>query len=664
MSSMESLQDVTLRPWPSVKQGGLSQQDLYTQIEQLTNERGHLRDITESSLQEAKGAGRDVPHGGVRKEQDKEVDKEAATKKVTRDTIFHAQREMYGHLEWAKFAATNALDLISLVLSQDPNKRVHSSFSHTFREQGLEQGIPFGSFGISKESHEHFIPRPDEAERLEELSKKQLLVAKGSRMEALDSAADEILKAAKQLEKEVRRETKYWQEIVSVSDKGWPIQRLRQNARHVPFGVRYGLPEASDHFKARGFAPLQMDKDGSIVLDPTLALKPKTLRVRVSVNGQITGTSRLSIQSIKGHSIEKSIQLARDSLFEEELYHEMSMETRQLLAYGVKFRDSVIYLDAPQMGGALQNPRLLIDCILRDELIADDQAQTHNWLAQSVAESLRLLLAHEHNMRLYRRSQLPSPLTARTQEKPPPPLLRTLLAVFRHLESVEALYAYLEAVTRTLNSAGLDVELNTTRETSWAKVAETLKTSKRGLSATDQLLEIFNKPFDGKASVVLPTTSGAQTETLSLVTRTVLAQPVFGTEHKLSLPPSLTTDVGLSQSIKFSTVQELTSYIDWILSAYTVHRIVKGEYSSRAVVRGQDSKVTILGEPGKKSSPGLKKDVSIQLQEGSLTMKVTSLEASESESKSKSKSLTETSHVWDGSDDGTKLKDILKSCVG
>lgn len=70
-----------------------------------------------------------------------------------------------------------------------------------------------------------------------------MVVAKGSRMEALDSAADEILKAARKLEKEVRRETKYWQEIVSVSDKGWPIQRLRQNARHVPFGVRYGLPE-------------------------------------------------------------------------------------------------------------------------------------------------------------------------------------------------------------------------------------------------------------------------------------------------------------------------------------------------------------------------------------------------------------------------------------
>ena len=108
---------------------------------------------------------------------------------------------------------------------------------------GLGQGVPFGSFGVSRENHEFHVQKPDELQRLQEYKDKQEVVAKGSRMEALDSAADEILRAAKKLEKEVRRETKYWQEIVSVSDKGWPIQRLRQNARYLPFGVRYGLPE-------------------------------------------------------------------------------------------------------------------------------------------------------------------------------------------------------------------------------------------------------------------------------------------------------------------------------------------------------------------------------------------------------------------------------------
>lgn len=657
---MEPLRDVTLRPWPSPKPSGWSQQDLYAQIEQLTIERGHLRDITEESLQDAMRTGKDTPGGEVQKvQQDKDEKEAAATQQATRETIFKAQREMYGHLEWAKFAATNALDLLSLVLSQDPNKRALTSFSPTFREQGLEQGIPLGSFGIAKESHEYHVPKPEEAERLEDLAARQLLVAKGSRMEALDSAAEAILKAAKRLEKEVRRETKYWQEIVSVSDKRWPIQRLRQNARHVPLGVRFGFPEASDHFKARGFAPLQMDKDGSIVLDPALALKPKTFRVRVSSDDRIIGTSQLSVQSDgQERSIGKSIQLARDSLFEEELYHEMSLETRQLLAYGVELRDSIIYLDAPKLGSSSQPLKLLIDCVPRDEPLADCLGHSHDWLARNVAEALRLLLAHEHSMRLYRRSQVPPPLTGRTQEKLPPPLLRTLLAIFRHLESVDSVYMYLEAVSQTLNSAGLSVVLETTRELSWAKLTEILRNSKTGISATDQIFEMIMRPFDGKATLVLPASSGAQPETLALMTRTLLAQPIYGTEHKLTLPDSLVVDLGLFQTINFSSVEEVKSYFDWILSAHIAHRIVKGEYSSRATVTRGHSRVVIFGKEAKKNTSSANKDISIKLQDGSLTVRVTSHDAP-----SPADNSTEKSHSWNGEADSVSLKAWLKSCV-
>jgi mediator of RNA polymerase II transcription subunit 17 len=148
-------------------------------------------------------------------------------------------------IRWAKFAASNTVDLISLILSADPNKRSLTHFSHTFKTQGLEQGLPFGSFGVSKENHLHHHRNNEERASIQEYAQRQELVSKGSRMAALDVATDDILNAARKLEKEVRRETKYWQEIVSISDKGWPIQRLRQtqNMRNVPFAVRYGHPE-------------------------------------------------------------------------------------------------------------------------------------------------------------------------------------------------------------------------------------------------------------------------------------------------------------------------------------------------------------------------------------------------------------------------------------
>lgn len=402
-----------------------------------------------------------------------------------------------------------------------------------------------------------------------------------------------------------------------------------------------------------------MDKDGSIILDPALALKPKILRVRISIDGQITGTSQIPISSeVASQSLEKSIQLARDSLFEEELYYEMSLETRQLLAYGVEFRDFVIYVDVPQTGGQSQTRKLLIDCVPRDDPMPSSQSHEHDWLARNIAEALRLLLAHEHSMRLYRRSQLPPPLTGRTREKQSPPLLRTLLAILHHIEGVDSLHVYLASVAKTLRSAGLDVTLDTTRETSWAKLAESLQaSSKKGVSATDQLFEIFMKPFGGTATLTLPTPNGTQPEILNIVTRTIIGQPTFGTEHRLALPSSLSSDLGLFQQQKFATVEELKSYLDWILSLHVAHRLLKNDYSSRAQTRSQDARLSIRSKDVKKGAPS-SRDIRVEFNDGELTVAKLAIDAPpDSED-------AEQSHTWVGKDDSTSLREVVKSWVG
>lgn len=528
---------------------------------------------------------------------------------------------------------------------------------------------------MSKENHDFHARKPEDIQSLQEYAQRQELVAKGARMQALDSATDEILKAAKKLEREVRRETKYWQEIVSISDKGWPIQRAVANARNMPYAVRYGLPEgrfvynlhsaftdlatASKPFNARGFAILSMDKDGSIMLDPKLALKPKTLRVRICENGKITGTSRLSVERDEDEvAIEKTIQLARDSLFEEELYHEMSLESRQLLAYGVEYRDSVIHIDASSRDDQQISRKLLIDIIPRADGIEGDELQANDWLAKSVAEGLRLLLAHEHNMRLHRRSRLPPPLTKEKREDPHPALLRTVLAVFKHIEGVDSLYRYLATVAKTLQSAGIDVRLETTREVSWAKLAESLGVpSRKSVSTSDRLLDVFLKPFDGEATLSLPAISGAQPEDLTISTRTIIGPPTFGTEHRLTLPPSLLADLGLFQQLKFSTVEETTSYLDWVLSLHIAHRQLKKFFSPRASVKGNGSRITIRSR-GTKKTPTTDYDVAVELQNGELKVTASDLDAQE---------LTEganQSHTWNGKSKEQSIVEMLNSIVG
>lgn len=399
-----------------------------------------------------------------------------------------------------------------------------------------------------------------------------------------------------------------------------------------------------------------MDKDGSIILDPNLASKPKTLRVRIREGGVITGSSQLPVESVvEGLAVEKSIRLARDSLFEEELYHEMSLETRQLLPYGVRLRENVISVDAPgtEQSGAAQE--LLIDCIPRDDKEPDGQDHAYDWFAHSVAEALRLVFTHEHSMRLYRRTQLPPPLTARKQERKSPPLLRTLLAILHHLQHVDSLFSYLSTVCGTFRSAGLEAPLETYREESWINLRDSLgKPSRKDLSATDQLLEIFTKPLTGKSVLTLPSSPGSQTEQLIIAIRTVIGAPVFGTEYKLTLPPSLATDLGLSTENKFQSATDVTSYLDWALSLYVAHRVLKKEYADRAAVKAHEARVTIASKSSKKGTAA-KRDISVELKGGLLSLHLLSSNAQE---------LSQESQSWPGKEHDMPLKEQVNSWVG
>jgi len=82
------------------KKEELGQQELLLQVTQLTSERGHLREITEKSLQEQIEAGRDILNGvkkGVEEEEEKE--KEAPSMNERLEEIHRVRMEMISHLE-------------------------------------------------------------------------------------------------------------------------------------------------------------------------------------------------------------------------------------------------------------------------------------------------------------------------------------------------------------------------------------------------------------------------------------------------------------------------------------------------------------------------------------------------------------------------------------
>ncbi|KAF2204824.1 hypothetical protein GQ43DRAFT_363773 [Delitschia confertaspora ATCC 74209] len=625
MAGTDSTTQVALTAWPVPENEDLSPAEIAQQLYLLGVQRGNFRNITEDALQNEIET-HVLIQEDAQGQHEEGHDKKPQNKKERLKEIDEIKQKMSMELTNALFYARAGLDLIALALSKG-NPRVTDQFLSPPIKQ---LNVPREAFGLASAREEEVGPTEE---------RKREILAKGTRMKALESSANNILKAAMQLETEVRKETKYWDQVLSISEKGWALRRLRRDVKHSPLAVRYGYTEVSDHFRHREIAPLRMGEDGSIMLDPALTQRPKTIRVRISEDGNITGASSLPrLDEALDQPIEKLIQLARDSLFEEEIYYEISMETRQLLSHGVELRNSIVHLPAPKFGNRSVSRTILIDCVDRVEQLSQSSNNSQDSLARNVAEALRILLSHEHRMRLHRRSRIPPPLSQRKQQTPPPPLLRTILSCFQHLSAVDALKGYLGRTLRTLSSAGLEVPIQITYEATWAILSKVVtEASRKEFSAMDRLLDGFTRPFDSIVALMLPSSEIGQHEKLTIATRTSLGHPIYGSEYKVTIPSSVASILLLPQEskreFKFSNFTELIAYIDWILSLDLSHNFMS-RITPRFVGVDQESRCTVLIMKRKKQ---VRKEMIAQFSDGSLQVTLISDDPP-----------AQAEYVWDG----------------
>jgi len=82
------------------------------------------------------------------------------------------------------------------------------------------------------------------ASRVTDVQKKDhKRIAKGWKLQTLNKTVDSILSSATRLEKEIEAETKYWEQVRAISDKGWAVCRLPQEKNIL--GVRFGFSEGT-----------------------------------------------------------------------------------------------------------------------------------------------------------------------------------------------------------------------------------------------------------------------------------------------------------------------------------------------------------------------------------------------------------------------------------
>lgn len=402
----------------------------------------------------------------------------------------------------------------------------------------------------------HNVPPNKDQEKVDDT------IARGWRMQSLQASADSLLGAATRLKENVRKETHYWEQVLSVSDKGWSVSRLPREKHNL--GVRFGFLEALGEFRDRGLAALRSDEDGNVLLDKGVGNNSKVLRVRIQKGNDIVGVSQMPSVSAESESaLEARIRHARDSLYEEELFHEIIRESRSLSSYGVDMRESTIRL--PTRSSSTLSPpaseahEVLIDLIPLSEIETKSQKKLPEdaW-AQAIALALRLFLSYTHRERLIRRSELPSPMSSARKETPVASIMRPVLTLLQHRSVLADIDAYLERIRKLLDTASVDTSIETAAfDPALLRSAEKIDTlMQRGLA-----------PLHSRMKISLEIAHLPEVLDFGIEVRTSISPPAFGSAMLVTSP------IGLSR-VEVPDMEELKDYLNMAVANALGHGIV------------------------------------------------------------------------------------------
>lgn len=470
------------RPWGTDNGEEPALKDI---LARLSNERGHFREITEASLQEeiaAEGALESSSSDDEDEEQD-EDDTKVSKREPPKDraALYEAKHEMLRHVLQAQHDMKNTLWSIALLQTKYQPSIASVSLSNEIKSM-----VPVGSLAADVWDPERANPRDPARET------QDAILASKIRMRELQDSADGLLAAATRLKENVRQETQFWEEVMSVSDRGWKISRI-PGTHHL--GVHYGFRGSDPAFARSEIAAITSDSDGNIILERGIGTQPKAVRAIVRRKGQIIGTSRLpSVPDDGETTLEARIRHARDSVFDEELFHELLRESRSLTSMGVTTKGTSVRFDTTIQEDMEVELRLV--SLDEDNTLGLDVSNEFDTLAQAILLTARLLLGQEHRNKLNRKQEIPPPFSSKqddTQQKAA--ILRPLMLVLDHYAQVQKLNAYLDKMCKLLRIAGASAESQAARLS--------LPISTEGSIDTQSMVTALMKPLKAEGIIWL-----------------------------------------------------------------------------------------------------------------------------------------------------------------
>ncbi|KAL4784107.1 mediator of RNA polymerase II transcription subunit 17 [Aspergillus varians] len=474
-------------------------------IAQINAQWGSFRELNETSLREKIEADK---HKDLWEEEDDGdkgvVDLDALERK---DQLYKRRAEIIQFALQAHMEASFALDFVSLLLSKNNPRQAEMSMSPF-----LKTAAPLGSLNAEVVNPP---PRPDSA--LKDIKS----VSRGWRLQNFNSAASKLLNAGSRLETEVNSETKYWNEVLAVKEKGWKVCRLPREGQAL--GVQYGFMEATPIFRDRGLAALRRADDGSLLLDKGLIpVKAQGVRVRVKHGDRIVGCSKVCRPLPGAEEIENRILQARDTVFEEELFHEVMREARILGSQGVTTRQNLVQVPVSE------EEEILLDLVDWDQDRDPEAAVSseQDVFADAIAHSIRILLTYAHRQNLRRRTQPPPPLAPKHRPVPEYQILRPIMAYLQHKSHLQCIESYMGDLRCVLESAGIKCDFQTAQFSSIGTLQPNSLVSK-----VEALARVFLAPFESTISGSLVTPQSS----FRVRIRTNPAVPPYGTFYDVSV---------------------------------------------------------------------------------------------------------------------------------
>lgn len=311
-------------PWP---ENAAEETSLANLIPHIQSQRGHFRDVNESVLT-AEIASPEPADVVLSVAAADAIEDPADTDRATQ--LKNAKLEIQSYVFAASTEARKALDYLSLLVSLHAPQVGASTLS-----PDLKGNIPAGALGV-----DWMQQKPDP-----KAEKDDAVIARAWKVEALNSAADALLGASKKLGVEVEKETKYWEQVLAIRDEGWLVTRMPRQRNAL--GVRYGFAEAALEFKNKGIGALKRGEDGSVIMDnhfDTGSRLPAVLRARVFKNGEVVGVS-VQDRSRGVSSVKDKIRRARDFIYEEELFFELTREARVMASQGIRTSEDSVTIE-------------------------------------------------------------------------------------------------------------------------------------------------------------------------------------------------------------------------------------------------------------------------------------------------------------------------------